>query len=249
MHAMNTAETRYELYYWPGIQGRGEFVRLAFEAAGVAYADVARQSEANGFGVPAMMRLLDDTTQAQRPFAPPFVRVGDQVIGQTANILNVLGPRLGLAPADDAARAWAHQLQLTIADLVNEVHDTHHPIASNLYYEDQQTEAQRRAADFTTQRLPKFLRYLEGVAGANGHTGHLVGNSLTCVDLSVFQLIAGLRYAFARAMVRLEADIPRLCEIHSQVAAHTRIAGYLMSPRRLPFNESGIFRHYPALDT
>ena len=246
---MHTVETRYELYYWPNIQGRGEFVRLAFEAAGAAYVDVARQREADGFGVPAMMRLLDDTTQPQQPFAPPFVRIGEQMIGQTANILNVLAPRLGLAPSGDAARAWAHQLQLTLGDAVNEVHDTHHPIAAALVFEDQQAEAQRRAADFIARRLPKYLRYFERVAGANARTGYMVGGSLCHVDLSVFQLIAGLRYAFPRAMARREGEISRLREVHAQVASHTRVAAYLASSRRVPFNEAGIFRHSPTLDT
>ncbi len=245
---MHAGGTRYELFYWPGIQGRGEFVRLAFEAAGAAYDDVARKSAAEGFGVPAMMRVLEDATQPRRPFAPPFVRVGETVLGQTANILNVISPQLGLAPVDAEARAWAHQLQLTIADLVNEVHDTHHPIAAGLYYEDQQAEAQRRAADFIAQRLPKFLRYFEGVAAANGHAGHLVGDTLTHVDLSVFQLVAGLRYAYPCAMRRLDADIPQLRDVHARVAEHPRVAAYLASPRRLAFNEAGVFRHYPALD-
>ena len=35
----------YELLYWPGIPGRGEFIRLAFEAAGVSYKDTANESE------------------------------------------------------------------------------------------------------------------------------------------------------------------------------------------------------------
>ena len=36
---------RYELYYWPSIQGRGEFIRLTLEEAGADYVDVARKSD------------------------------------------------------------------------------------------------------------------------------------------------------------------------------------------------------------
>lgn len=240
----------YELYYWPGIQGRGEFVRLALEEAAADYEDVARLPEADGRGVPALMALLDDPAAEKAPFAPPFLKAGELVIGQTAAILLFLGPRLGLAPPDDAGRLWAHQLQLTIADLVTEVHDVHHPIASSLYYEDQKPEAARRAADFTQGRMPKFLGYFEQVLARNRcRTGWAVGDAETCVDLSLFQLVAGLRYAFPDTMERLEPSIPRLAELYARVAARPNVAAYLASPRRLPFNESGIFRHYAELDS
>lgn len=240
---------RYEFYYWPSIQGRGEFVRLALEEGGADYVDVARGPEADGMGVAAMTGLLRDANLARPPFAPPFLKAGDQLIGQTANILLFLAPRLGLAPATEADRLWAHQLQLTIADLVTEVHDTHHPIAGGLYYEQQKPEALRRAADFTANRLPKFLAHFEQVRARNPHTGgHMVGEALSCVDLSIFQLIAGLRHAFPRTMARLEPSCPGLVETRSRVAARPRIAAYLASSRRLPFNEEGVFRHYPELD-
>jgi glutathione S-transferase len=237
---------RYELYYWPGIQGRGEFIRLALEEAGAEYVDVARHG---GMGVPAMLRLLDGRSLPHPPFAPPFLKAGDQVIGQTANILLFLGPRLGLAPENEDARLWAHQLQLTIADLVTEAHDTHHPIASSLYYEDQKPEALRRSADFTGARLPRFLRYFEGVMASNPHGHeHMVGASLSYVDLSMFQTIEGLRYAFPRAMKRLSGDYPLLHALHDRVARRPRITRYLASARRLPFNNQGVFRHYRELD-
>jgi len=240
----------YELYYWPGIQGRGEFVRLALEEAGADYVDVARLPEEDGMGVPALMKLLDDASDDRPPFAPPFLQAGDLVIGQTANILQFLGPRLGLAPSDDAGRLWAHQLQLTIADVVDEVHDTHHPVGSGLYYADQKPEAARRAADFTQNRLPKFLGYFERVLERNrGDTGRAVGDALSYVDLSLFQLVAGLRYAFPNTTARVESTIPRLTDLYARVAARPNIATYLASPRRLPFNEYGIFRHYPELDS
>ncbi len=241
---------RYELYYWPSIQGRGEFVRLALEYAGADYIDVARRSEHSGMGMPALMRMLDSADAACPPFAPPFLKSGDLVIAQTANILLYLAPRLDLVAEDEASRLWAHQLQLTIADLLTEVHDTHHPIAGSLYYKDQKVEALRRAADFTTLRLPKFMAYFERVLERNPHEqGYTMGATLSYVDLSLFQIIAGLRYAFPLTMQRLEAHIPRLIDLHDCVEQRPRIATYLASKRRLPFNQQGIFRHYKELDS
>lgn len=237
---------RYELYYWDGIQGRGEFVRLALEEAGADYVDVARGSGGEG----AMLRLLDGAEVEHPPFAPPFLRAGELLIAQTANILFYLGPHLGLAPTDEAGRLWAHQLQLTVADLVDEAHDTHHPIASSLYYEDQRPEAKRRTSDFLKTRVPKYLGYFEKVLARNkAGDAHLVGENLTYPDLSLFQVVAGLRYAFPRATARLEPNYPRVIALHDQVAARPRIAAYLASTRRLAFNEHGIFRHYPELDS
>lgn len=238
---------RYELYYWPSIQGRGEFIRLALEDAGADYVDVARLPDRGGKGMPAMMKFLNNESVARPPFAPPFLKAGKQVIAQTANILLYLGPRLGLAPAGEAGRLWAHQLQLTIADWLSEVHDTHHPIAGSLYYEDQKREAKRRAAAFTAERLPKFLGYFERVIARNPG-GCTAGRQITYIDLSIFQMVAGLRYAFPRAMARLEPKHPRVVALHGRIAARPRIAAYLASKRRIPFNQSGIFRHYPELD-
>ncbi len=240
----------YELYYWPEIQGRGEFVRLALEDAGAKYVDVARQpakAKANGGGVPAMMTLLNGAQVKQPPFAPPFLRSGKLLIGQTANILLYLGARHDLAPAGEAGRLWTHQLQLTIADLIGEVHDTHHPIASSLYYEDQRPEAKRRAAEFLKSRMPKFLHYFEGVLERSGGR-YLVGRRLTYADLSLFQVVEGLRYAFPKAAARLEKKIPRVVDLHDAVAARPRLKAYLASERRIAFNEMGIFRHYAELD-
>jgi glutathione S-transferase len=242
---------RYELYYWPSIQGRGEFVRLALEEARADYVDVARMPARGGAGMPAMMRLLSGVSVACPPFAPPFLRVAgtEQLIGQTANILLFLGPRLGLVPKREASRFWAHQLQLTIADWLAEVHDTHHPIGGGLYYEEQKREARRRAANFCVERLPKFLGYFENIiAGNPGWAGGLVGRAVSYVDLSMFQMIAGLRYAFPRTMAKLEPKHPGLVALHDRISARPRIADYLASKRRIPFNQSGIFRHYPELD-
>ncbi len=241
---------RYELYYWPSIQGRGEFVRLALEDAGADYVDIARGREEDGMGVAALMRLLEPGgAESHPPFAPPFLRAEGRLIGQTANILHFLGPRLGLAPRDEADRCWAHQVQLTIADLVGEAHDTHHPIGSGLYYDEQRPEAARRAADFTGNRLPKYLGWFENVLARNPDSSEwAIGGEPSYVDLSLFQVVAGLRYAFPRAMEGLEPAHPRLVALHQRVARRPRLAAYLASPRRIPFNESGIFRHYPELD-
>lgn len=234
---------RYELYYWPSIQGRGEYVRLALEEAGAAYRDVAR----SGAGMAAMMRLMESERLKQPPFAPPFLKAGKQIIAQTANILLYLGARHGLAPASEAGRLWAHQLQLTVTDFVSEVHDTHHPIATDLYYEDQRREAKLRARYFRQSRIPKYLGYFEDVLERNGGR-HLIGGRVTYPDLSMFQLVEGLRYAFPKAMKRVEKKTPLLVGLHDRVAERPRIASYLTSKRRIPFNEDGIFRRYPALD-
>jgi len=235
---------RYKLYYWPEIQGRGEFIRLALEDAGANYVDVAREPG----GMASMMRILGNRSAKRAPFAPPFLAAGRQLIAQTPAILFFLGPRLGLAPKNEPGRLWVHQLQLTIADWLVEVHDVHHPIGSGLYYEEQKRESKRRAADFLAARLPKYLGYFDRVLQSN-RAGFLAGKAVSYADLSLFQMIAGLRYAFPRAMARLERRHPRLSALHGRVAARPRLAAYLASERRIPFNQQGIFRHYPELDT
>jgi glutathione S-transferase len=236
---------RYELYYWPTIQGRGEFVRLALEEAGADYIDVARRPGKRG--VPAMTRLMDDKRSKRPPYAPPFIKAGKLVIAQTANILLYLGPRLGLAPRDEAGRLWAHQLQLTISDLVVEIHDTHHPVTTYLYYEEQRPAAKRRTADFWRYRVPKILGYFERVLARSGGP-HVLGRRLCYVDLSLFQIIEGLRYAFPKRMQRFEKKVTRLVALHDRVAKRPRIAAYLASKRRIPFSQWGIYRYFKELD-
>ena len=233
---------RYELYYWPGIQGRGEYVRLALEEAGAEYADVARSER----GMAAMMRMMQAQTGTP-PFAPPFLKAGKLVIGQTANILLYLGSRHGLAPKAEAGRLWVHQLQLTVTDLVAEVHDTHHPLGPSLYYEDQRAAAKKRTGEFWNERVPKYLGYFEGLLKGSGGAW-LTGRRLTYVDLSLFQIVEGLRYAFPRRMKAFERRIPGLVDLHDRVAARPSIKAYLASDRRIAFNEDGIFRHYKELD-
>jgi len=240
----------YKLFYWPGIQGRGEFVRLALEAAGASYVDVARLPPSQGGGATAVARLLREPGPWLTPLGPPALLDGRTLVAQTAAILQYLAPRLGLVPADEASRLRAHQIQLTISDLVAEVHDTHHPIAVSLYYEDQKREAARRTDGFVRDRIPLFLGYLDRALDSNraGKGRWLVGRGLSYVDLSTFQIVAGLRYAFPRAMARHERRVARLGGLHDRVAALPRVAAYLASERRVPFNEAGIFRHYPELD-
>lgn len=239
---------RYELFYWPSIQGRGEFVRLALEEAGASYTDVARE-HGRGMGMQAMMSLMEGTTLERPPFAPPFLRAGKLIIAQTAHILQYLGPHLGLVPKAEASRLWAHQLQLTVEDLVVDVHDTHHPVGANLYYHEQKPEARRRATFFINERAPELLGYFERVLqGNSAGKGYMLGRSLTFVDLSMFQVIAGLHYAFPKMMVRLAPQIPGLLALHERVEQRPNIRAYLASDRRIPFNEDGIFRHYPELE-
>src|ERR1700755_3405141 len=228
---------KYELYYWPMIQGRGEYVRLALEEADVAYVDVARGAG----GSSAMMRMMEKGSTP--PFAPPYLKAGKLVIGQTANILLYLGSRHGLAPKTEAGRLWVHQLQLTVTDLVTELHDTHHPLGPSLYYEDQKAPAKKRTEDFWNERVPKYLGYFERLKKANGGV-YLAGRRVTYVDLSLFQIVEGLRYAFPKRMAAFEGDIPGLTELRDRVAARPNIKAYLASDRRIPFNEEGIFRRY-----
>jgi glutathione S-transferase len=237
------ASMRYQLFYWPEIQGRGEFVRLALEDAGAAYDDVARKPG----GMDRMMAMMKGGRDKHPPFAPPFLKAGKLLIAQVANILFYLGPRLKLAPRDEAGRLWFHQLQLTVTDLVKEIHDTHHPVASGLYYEDQKPEAKRYADNFIDERAPKYLGYLETVLRKSGGP-YLAGRKATYVDLSVFQLIEGLRYAFPQAMSGIERKVSGLVTVRDKIAGRPGIKAYLASPRRIAFNEMGIFRHYPELD-
>ena len=240
----------YELYYWPQIQGRGEFIRLALEDAGVPYDDVARDPAR---GVAAIRALLVASPEARdfdgpAPFAPPVLKDGRVVLAQVANILGYLGPRIGLMPADDAGRHRAMQVQLTFADLVSEVHDTHHPTSTQFRYEDQLDAARERAQAFVRFRLPKVLGWIERVLRDSGAPAQLLATGHSTCDLSLFQLVEGLRYAFPTAMAHYEPAHPRLVEVRDRVAARPGITAYLASPRRLPFNEHGIFRRYPALD-
>jgi len=240
---------KYELYYWPGIQGRGEYVRLALEFAGAKYVDFALVPEKKGGGVAALGRYLEGRDIERPPFAPPFLKAGKLIIGQTANILEFLGPRLRLAPRDVGGRHWVNQLQLTIGDFIVEAHDVHHPIGGGLYYEEQKGPAKRRAKDFLKNRVPKFLGYFERVMKRNSTGGPgMVGSKLTYADLSLAQVIAGLQFAFPNAIKQALPQYPGLVALHDHVFSRPRIRRYLASRRRLGFNNSDLFRHYRELD-
>ncbi len=234
---------KYQLYYWPTIQGRGEFVRLALEAAGANYQDVARRA-----GESVLIRPVPAVLKTPS-FAPPFLRAGKLVIGQTANILQFLATRHALAPATEAGRLWVHQLQLTVADLVAEVHDAHHPISSGAYYEEQKAAAKKRSADFIHARLPKYLKYFDSIASRNGAPqGWLVGKRPSYIDFSIFQVMEGLAYAFPNSFKRLAKKVPHLVRVQASVPQLPLVARYLESERRIPFSTEGIFRHYAELD-
>ncbi|HUR90707.1 MAG TPA: glutathione S-transferase [Ramlibacter sp.] len=239
----------YELHYWPGIQGRGEFVRLAFEAAGADYVDIAQTQD----GVRKMQRFMSDPRLQRPPYACPFLVDGKRVIGQAPLILHYVAPKIGLIGAGETDRLWAHQVQLTIADFATEAHDVHHPVASSLYYEDQKPEALRRALEFRTNRMPKYMRWFETILERNPknksrNAAHIVGGKLSYVDLSLFQMVAWMRYGFPKACAKVLKKAPLVCAVHEGVAKNKRIAAYLASDRRVPFNEDDLFRRYPELD-
>jgi len=240
---------RYELYYWPSIPGRGEFIRLALEEAAADYVDVVREPASKGGGVSAMFEFLEDGDTARPPFAPPILKAGKRVISQTSIILMFLGTRHKLAPASEDGRLWTHQLQLTMDDFVVEAHDVHHPLAKSFYYEDQRKEALRRTENFKSERIPKFFGYMERVLAQNpSGPKYLVGARLTYADLSLFQIVEGMRYAFPKTMARAERDYPLVVALHSRVAERPRIRAYRTSDQCIPFNEHGIFRYYKELD-
>ncbi len=233
---------RYELYYWP-IQGRGEFARLVLEDAGADYVDVTRGKD----GMKRMQQVLADGVPGLLPFAPPFLHAGDIWMAQSALIASFLGEQLGLAPKDEPARYVARTIMLTIADLIDEVHDTHHPVAVDKYYDEQKAAAKLRAESFRAKRLPKFLRYLERNLERND-AGVFVGRDVSYVDLAAFQIVEGLTFAFPKTFGKQRKHVPKLLALHDRVAARPRLAAYLASDRRYPFSEHGIFRHYPELD-
>ena len=239
----------YDFYYWPHILGRGEVVRLALEEAGAEYRDVAREPDDPDAQRQVILDILMDTTHARPPFAPPFLVDGDMTIAHAANILHYLGPKIGLAPDSEGDIYFAHQLQLTITDLLMEVHDTHHPITSQMYYEDQIEESKKRAAAFVEMRIPKHLAYYEKILTNNpSGSGWLIGEDLSYPDLSLFQVIEGLRYAFPNGFGKAEGEYPHVIELRDKVAKRPKTANYLASERRIDFNTMGVFRHYPELD-
>jgi len=191
---------------------------------------------------------MQDGTLTYPPFAPPFLKDGPVLVAQTSLILQYLAPTLKLVARSEQARVWTQQIQITIADMVAEAHDTHHPVGAGLYYENQKFEALRRVKEFCSARMPKYLQWFERIIVRNpAGSRHLVGDRLSYADLSLFQLIEGLRYAFPMAADQSLAQTPAVVALHDRVAAMPRVAAYLRSERRIPFNEQGIFRRYPEL--
>lgn len=238
-----------DLWYWPGIQGRGEFPRLVLEAAGVPYREMAQWPESDGGGVPAMQAFLEGRRGHPIPFAPPFVVDGETLVSQAGAVSAYLGETYGLAPTNEPQRIFARSLALTTADAVAESHDVHHPVGVGLYYEDQKAEALRRAKEFRAERIPKFLQWYQVLIEANPDgSGFLIGDRMTYCDLGLFQLVEGLRYAFPKRMRSVEPAVPGVSGLVDTVRRHERVAAYLASDRRQAFSEDGIFRHYPELD-
>ena len=230
----------YQLWYWPGIPGRGEFVRLALEAAGIAYSDMAREN-----GAEALIEALAKRT-GFRPLAPPFLVDGALCISQTAHILAFLAERHGFGADDLETDLQLIQLQLDVSDIVDEVHNVHHPVSGSLYYEEQMDAAREAARHFCETRIPKYLDHFERALGIR-EGPFVLGDRWSHVDTSLFQLLEGLAYSFPNRMSEL--DYPRLGACRRAVAELDGIARYLASGRRQAFNEDGIFRHYPELDS
>lgn len=240
-------EAPYQLYYWPGLPGRGEFVRLVLEQAGAAYEDVARRDAARGGGPDAVMAQLKAEGPGLRPLAPPVLVEGELRLAQMPNICAYLGAKHGLAPSDPRTAAEAMQLQLTAADFIAEIHDTHHPVGKAKYYEEQEAEALVYSRAFVDLRMPKYLSYFELVLQQNGGQV-LVGDALGYVDLTLAQILRGLGYAFPKALAHYGERIPGLIALRERVDALPKIAAYRASSRCIDFCEHGIFRAYPELD-
>ncbi|KAG5926470.1 hypothetical protein E4U53_003074 [Claviceps sorghi] len=250
---VKTDDAPYELIYWPGVPGRGEFIRLLFEEAGVPYQDTAKkESEA----VSRVMALTDADNKGDKSNVPamacPALKHGHVTLSQTPNILLYLAPKLGLAPAAGDAMYQLNQLVLTILDfLSNEVHDTHHPIGTSATYEDQKPEAAKRAESFKTERLPKFLAYAQRVLDgeASGEGPWLHGGKLTYADLVLFQGIHGTEFAFPNTMKKMRdsGKYDGVFNLFKAVGERPNIKEYLASDRRASYSH-GIWRHYPELD-
>lgn len=205
MSEPSTKRTRthpsYTLLYHPDIPGRGEYIRLAFEASGVPYSDPANESK-EGVGQVYTCCSPDSLGEDGNPppFAPPMLRVSGAgkngkslLINQTPNILFYLGKELGLAGEEEADKWHVNELALTALDFSNETHDTHHPIAVMKVYEDQKEEALKKSTQFRENRIPKYFGYFERVLKGNEAGGgrYLVGGKLTYADTTLWQVLDG----------------------------------------------------------
>jgi glutathione S-transferase len=245
----------YELIYWPSLPGRGEFVRLVLEAGGASYSDIAAKSIPDS--AQAVLGLIAESNigDATNPpiFAPPFLRHGDLSMNQTMNILRYLAPKFGLeGDGSEATKVHLASIAATIFDgLCNEAHETHHPIASSAYYEDQKPEAAKRAKNYIEERLPKFLTYVTRVlkAKTSGGGPWLYGGTFTYADIVLFQCIDGNLFAFPKTMAKLRADskYDGVFKLYEAVKEVPKIAAYLSGKRPYQYGE-GIWRHYPELE-
>ncbi len=236
----------YRLYYWPMLPGRGEFIRLIFEDAGADYIDVGRLPEDEGGGISALRKKIDNPHRGFESFALPLLEYDDYLIAQLPNICLFLANEFNMIPGGNHYFR-ANQLMLTICDIIDEIHNTHHPLSISMYYENQQEAAKKNALSFTTERLPKWLQYLEKTLIGNGEK-HLAGTQISYVDIALFQLIRGLDYAFPNHMQRYLPQIPKLIALKDRVGERPGICSYLSSERCIDFNNDGIFRAYPELD-
>ncbi|KAG4413990.1 hypothetical protein IFR04_012857 [Cadophora malorum] len=247
--------TPYELIYWPGLPGRGEHIRLAFEESGIPYTDSAFDPKCMDLVLSHISPENHGDSLNPPICAPPILKHGSLIINQTPNILLYLGPKLGLVPTaeeDEGGVYHVNQLTLTALDgLSNEVHDVHHPVDTGLYYEDQKEEAKRKADGYLKNRLPKFLGYFERVLGGEASKGGewLYGGRLTYADLVLFQCVDGIKEAFPNAMKRIENEgkFSKVFALHKRVEERPNIKDYLASNRRQAYG-MGIYRHYPELD-
>lgn len=233
----------YQLWYWPDIPGRGEFIRLPMEAAGIAYSEPARTAADGLAAVAAYLETLDQ----QPAFAVPLLDTGSEQIAQTPNILAFLGEEHGIGPAGAAQRRYLNQLQIDMADFAEEMHSTHHPVSAYLYYEDQKAEAARVAEAFRTDRVGKYLAHFERAARTSDGDW-LVGDEWSCGDTSMAQLLDGLCYAFPRRMAILAPEFRKLQTIRRKISALAGIVSYRQSSRWQAFNQEGLLRHYPEHD-
>ncbi|KAK4058824.1 hypothetical protein OIO90_000270 [Microbotryomycetes sp. JL221] len=255
----NPSKPDFEVVYHAGIPGRAEFVRLMFEATGVTYRD-APQEDGQDCIIPYVTGNFADHDKNPLPFAVPVLRHNDVVISQVPNIVLYLSSRLPPidldgestntaqtpAPLHDLSTFhWLEQL-MTILDMNNEVHETHHPIDIRLYYEDQKAEAQKRAQAFREARIPKFLGNFEN--NIKKHTSGFLNEKVSPADLALFHMVEGILFAFPERINQVKSEFPHVFKLRDTIKSSRRIQAYINSGRRIPFNNYGIFRHYTELD-
>ena len=197
-----------------------------------------------------MLALLHGEGTSHIPFAPPFLRDGGVIVSHAAAILLYPGRADRTRANRRRTGAYGRTRYRAITDIVAEVYNSHHPIDADKWFHEQKDAAIARAAVFRRDRMPKYsFGWFERLLAANpAGVDHLVGGFVTYADLSLFQLVEGLRFAFPLASERTLARLPRVTALHKAMAERPRLKAYLASERRVPFKETGIFRRYPELD-